>query len=222
MSFADLRFRPRAWAFALALAGCVAGVTLGNWQSGRADEKRAAQASLKRVAVNGEFLPQYTVLLDLRMHRGRPGYHVVQPMSISNGTEHVVVLRGWIEADARRKRLPRIVTPAGQQRVEGIALGKLPQYLEQPGQAECRPGTAPCVWQNLRVDAFAAWSGLALQPTVVEQTNELADGLVRDWARPEATFLKNEMYALQWYSLAALSVILFLVLSFRRAEIPSR
>ena len=222
MSFAGLRFRPRAWAFALALAGCAAAVALGNWQSGRADEKRAAQASLKRVAVSGEFLPQYTVLLDLRVHRGRPGYHVAQALRISNGTEHVTVLRGWIEADARRERLPKIVTPAGPQRVEGLALGKLPQYLEQPGRAECRPGAAPCVWQNLRVDAFAAWSGLALQPIVVEQTNDLADGLVRDWARPEATFHKNEMYALQWYSLAALCVILFLVLSFRRAEIPSR
>lgn len=222
MSLSGLRFRPRAWAFALALAGCAAGVALGHWQSGRADEKRAAQASLKRVAVSGEFLPQYTVLLDLRLHRGRPGYHVTQPLRISNSTEHVTVLRGWIEADARRERLPKIVTPAGTQRVEGIALGKLPQYLEQSKPDDCRPGTTPCVWQNLRVDAFAAWSGLALQPIVVEQTNELADGLVRDWARPEATYLKNEMYALQWYSLAALCVILFLVLSFRRAEPLSR
>ena len=222
MSLAGLRFRPRAWAFALALAGCAAGVALGNWQSGRAAEKRAAQASLKRVAVSGEFLPQYTVLLDLRVHRGRPGYHVVQPLRISNGTEHVTVLRGWIEADARRERLPKIVTPPGQQRVEGIALGKLPQYMDLPRQDDCRPGTAPCVWQNLRVEALAAWSGLKLQPIVVEQTNELADGLVREWERPEATYLRNEMYALQWYSLAALCVILFLVLSFRRAEIPSR
>jgi surfeit locus 1 family protein len=222
MSIAGLCFRPRAWAFALALVGCAAGIALGNWQSGRAEEKRAAQASLKRVAMSGEFLPQYTVLLDLRMHRGRPGYYVVQPLRLAGGSEHVLVLRGWIEADARRERLPKIVTPEGRQRVEGIAPGKLPQYLEQPGQAECRPAAAPCVWQNLRVDRFAAWSGLALQPVVVEQTNEVADGLVRDWARPEATHLKNEMYALQWYSLAALCVILFLVLSFRRAEIPSR
>jgi surfeit locus 1 family protein len=222
MSFAGLRFRPRAWALALALAGCAAGVALGNWQSARADEKRAAHASLKRVAVDGEFLPQYTVLLDLRMHRGRPGYYVVQPLRISNGTEHVTVLRGWIEADARRERLPKVVTPSALQRVEGIALAKLPQYLEQPGQARCLPGLAPCVWQNLRIDAFASWSGLALQPIVIEQTNEIADGLVRDWPRPEATYLKNEMYALQWYSLAALCVILFVVLSFRRAQTSSR
>jgi len=220
MKLAGLRFRPRAWAFALAAAGCAAGIALGNWQSGRAADKRAAQASLKRIALTGEFLPQFTVLLDLRLHRGRPGYHVVQPLRLPNGTGHVIVLRGWIEADPRRERLPKVVTPGGEQRVEGFALEKVPQYLEQRQQDACRPGPAPCVWQNLRREDYAAWSGLAVQPVIVEQTNDLGDGLLRDWERPEATFVKNEMYALQWYSLAALCVILFIVLSFRR-EIPS-
>ena len=222
MKLAGLRFRPRTWAFVLAVAGCAAGIALGNWQTGRAAEKRAAQAALKSVALSGEFLPQYTVLLDLRVHRGRSGYHVVQPLQLAGGQGHVIVLRGWVEADARRERLPNVVTPRGAHRIEGIALERLPQYLEQPRPDTCRPGPAPCVWQNLRIETFAAWSGLAVQPLVVEQTSALADGLVREWARPEATFLKNEMYALQWYSLAALSLILFLVLSFRREQTSSR
>lgn len=223
MSLAGLRFRPRAWAFALALAGCAAGVALGNWQSGRAAEKRATQASLKRVAVSGEFLPQYTVLLDLRVHRGRPGYHVVQPLRVAQGGEHVLVLRGWVAADARRERLPQIVTPTGEQRIEGIVLERLPQYLEHAGgQDPCRFGPTPCVRQNLGIGDLGAWTGLPMKRIVIEQSSELPDGLLRDWERPEATFLKNEMYALQWYSLAALCLILFLVLSFRRAEIPSR
>ena len=139
-----------------------------------------------------------------------------------DGKEYVIVLRGWIEADARREHLPSVVTPRGEHRIDGIALEKVPQYMEQQRPDACRPGPTPCVWQNLRTETFAAWSGLAVQPVVVEQTNALGDGLVREWERPEATFLKNEMYALQWYSLAALCVILFLALSFRREPIPSR
>ena len=223
MRLAGWRFRPRAWAFALACAGCAAGILLGNWQSGRAEERRAAQAALQRVAVSGEFLPQYTVLLDFRVHRGRPGYHVVQPLRVAQAREHLLVLRGWIAADPRRERVPEIVTPAGEQRVEGIVLERLPQYLEQQGgQGACRFGPMPCVRQNLRIDDFAAWSGLPVKRMLIEQSNELADGLVRDWQRPEAAFRKNEMYALQWYSLAALCVILFLVLSVRRDEAASR
>ena len=217
MKLAGLRFRPRAWAFALALAGCAAGILLGNWQAGRAAEKRAAQASLKRVALSGEFLPDYTVLLDLRMHRGRAGYHVAQPLRLASGKEHAIVLRGWVEADPRRERLPDVITPRGEQRVEGVALEKLPRFLQQGKEHPCHPGPKPCVRLNLLPEEFTAW-GLTVQQAVIEQTNELGDGLVRDWERPESSFLKNEMYALQWYSLSALSAVLFVALSFRRVS----
>ena len=42
------------------------------------------------------------------------------------------------------------------------------------------------------------------------------DGLLREWPRPDAGIERHESYALQWYSLAALAVILAAVLSFRR------
>lgn len=242
MRLAGFAFRPRWWGFLLAGAGCAAGVALGNWQWGRAEERRAAAAALeaaqraptlelrgetvdparlalRHVAVGGEFLPGYTVLLDFRVHRGRPGYHVLQPMRIAQSGLHVLVLRGWIAADLHRERLPSLVTPAGERRIEGIALERLPQFLEPaPPSDACRPGPVPCVWQNLRIDAYGAWSGLRLQPLLIEQSSELEDGLERHWERPEAGFRKNEMYALQWYLLAALSVALFFVLSFRREK----
>lgn len=221
MKLAGFEFRPRWWGVLLAFAGCAAGVALGNWQWGRAGERRAVLDALKPTKVRGEFLPQYTVLLDLRLHHGRPGYHVVQPLRTAPESAQVLVLRGWIPADPRRERLPDVVTPRGEQPVEGTARERLPQYLAAANPPrDCRPAAAPCVWQNLTVEAFSAWSGLSLRPIVLEQSNDLADGLVRDWERPEAGYRKNEMYALQWYSLAALSVMLFLVLSVRREKHP--
>ena len=55
-------FRPRWWAALLAAAGCVAGVLLGNWQAGRAEEKRASAANEQRMELRGAFLERYTVL----------------------------------------------------------------------------------------------------------------------------------------------------------------
>jgi len=235
-----LRFRPRWWGVALALGACAAGIALGNWQWRRAEDRRALSArieaaarapaielparpvpagdlALRRVAVRGEFDPRYTVLLDNRLHRGRPGYHVVQPLRIAGGPLHVLVLRGWIAAGGRRDAPPRIATPAGELRIEGLALERPPRLLEAGPAADCRPGaSAPCVWQNLTIERFREWSGLALQPVVLEQTSGAADGLVRDWPRAETGFEKNRMYALQWYSLAALSVILLALLGLRR------
>jgi cytochrome oxidase assembly protein ShyY1 len=238
------RFRPRWWAVALALAACAAGVLLGNWQWQRAEERRALGAridaaaagptlelaagakagdlALRRVAARGEFDARYTVLLDNRMHRRRPGYHVVQAMRIAGSDAHVVVLRGWVAAGARRELLPPVVTPAGEQRIEGLAIERLPQFVEAATPApDCRPGGAACVWQNLRLDRFGEWSGLALLPVLVEQRSAAADGLVRDWPRADAGHEKNEMYAMQWYSLAALAVVLLVVLSVRREKPPA-
>jgi surfeit locus 1 family protein len=65
------------------------------------------------------------------------------------------------------------------------------------------------------VAEFSAWSGLALEPWILEQHSALEDGLLRDWPRAGSGVEKHESYALQWYSLAALSLILFLALNFK-------
>jgi surfeit locus 1 family protein len=94
--------------------------------------------------------------------------------------------------------------------VSGVRLPRIPQsYEPSPGEPVGR------VWQNVTLERFSAWSGLSLEPYVVEQHSALDDGLVRDWPRPDAGAEKNEMYALQWYSLAALSLILLIALNIK-------
>ena len=162
----------------------------------------------KHVAASGRFLPQHTIYLDNKLRRGRPGYEVVMPLRL-NGV-HVLVNRGWVAAGRTRDALPEVPTPPGAVRVAGLALERLPQVLE-PGS-----GTSAAVRQNLDTQAYARETGLQLQPIVIEQHSPAADGLARDWPRPDAGAEKNQAYALQWYSLAGLALVLFVVLSFRR------
>jgi surfeit locus 1 family protein len=208
--FREYSFRPRGWALVLAAAGCAAFVALGNWQSRRADEKRAASGNVERVELTGEFVAARTVLLDNKLRRGRPGYEVVTPLRLSGSQRHVLVNRGWIAAPPTRERLPEVRTPAGEVRLEGVALERLPHALE-PG-----PPARGTVRQNLDRAAFAAETGLQLEPRILEQHSALDDGLSRDWPRVEMSPEKHESYALQWYSLAALAVALFVILSFHR------
>ena len=65
------------------------------------------------------------------------------------------------------------------------------------------------------------WSGLKLEPYVLEQHSPLADGLARNWPRADAGVDVHESYALQWYSLAALSAVLFVALGIRRERKPA-
>jgi surfeit locus 1 family protein len=210
--FRGYSFRPRLWALALAAAACLAFIALGNWQTRRAEEKRTLAADLekKRVNVAGEFLPQYTVLLDNKLRKGRPGYEVVTPLKLRDSRQHVLVNRGWIAASATRERLPEVRTPLGEVRIEGIALERLPHALElkETGRAKVR--------QNLDIADFGRQTGLELQPGVIEQHAGPDDGLLREWPRADARVATHESYALQWYSFAALAIALVTVLSFRK------
>jgi len=206
-------FRPRPWAVALAAACFVAFASLGTWQAGRAEQKRVAVATVERIELSGTLLSRYTVLLDNKLHRGRPGYHVVQPLLVRNASGesvYVLVNRGWIDGGPRRDVLPEVRTPTGDVVVEGVKLARFPRVYDarNPGQG--------IVWQNASVEAFAAWSGLKLADYVVEQHSAANDGLVREWTRAGARVETHQSYALQWYSLAALSVALLVVLGWRR------
>jgi len=209
---AGYSFRPRLWALALAAAACAAGIALGNWQLRRADEKRVV---FPRAAVEGEFAPRHTVYLDNKTRRGQAGYEIVTPLRIRGADAHVLVNRGWIEAGRTRDALPEVPTPGGDVRIEGIALERLPKILtlaESKGR----------VRQSLDIDAYAAETGLRLEPRLIEQHSDLPDGLARDWPPHDTGSEKSRGYALQWYSLAALAVVLAFVLSFRKIEAPSK
>lgn len=169
--------------------------------------------------MRGVFVEDRTVLIDNKLHLGRPGYHVVQPLRLAVSApgerEHVLVNRGWIEAGPRRDRLPAVRTPAGELTVEGVKLPRFPRAMDA-GTPESGQ-----VWQNVSVEAFGAWSKLHLVPWVIEQHSPADDGLVREWPRPGLGIEKHESYAVQWYALAALSLVIFVVLSFRRRDAAS-
>lgn len=208
---AGYSFRPRAWAIVLAAAACAAGIALGVWQAGRAQEKRQAEARTERISVRGEFLPERTVMLDNKLRRGRAGYEVVTPLRLAGAQQmHVLVNRGWIAMGATRDALPEIRTPKGEIAIEGVVRGHLPRVLQ------AGPAARGKVRQNLAIEDFAAETGLALLPFVVEQHSSAEDGLLREWSRGGPGPEKNEMYSLQWYALAALAVVLLVALSFRK------
>jgi len=234
-----MKFRFRWIPFVAMLVAAAIGITAGNWQTRRAEQKESIERRLaerergrpvdigaapqsaddvefRRVTVRGEFLPRWTVYLDNRPHAGRAGFYVAMPLKIAGSDMHVLVLRGWVPRDVRdRARLPAIATPAGLVEVEGIAR-TAPAALMQLGDAV--PPAPGAIVQNLTPAQFAAASGLATQGFVVEQTSDTGDGLVRDWPRPSLGIDKHRGYAFQWYGLAATAFAFFIVTGLRRGK----
>ena len=236
--FAAHRFRPALWPTLGMIALVALTVALGNWQRHRAAEKEAlaaqfaaaaAQAPVeltgaqgdaaallyRAVRATGEYDAAHQMLIDNKVHRGVPGFHVVAPLRLAGSTRSVLVDRGWIALATRRSELPSVPPPAGTVTVSGRTGLPPHRYLELR-----QDSAAGALWQNIDIGRIAAATGLDLLPIVIEQTDAGApgDGLVRDWPPPDLGIEGHRSYMLQWYSLAALAIVLWLALSWRRRD----
>lgn len=225
-----------------AVAAVALTARLGVWQLDRGAQKRALQASIetrgqqpplpaaalahtpgeaaaqqhRRTSLQGRWDAAHTVFLDNRQMHGRPGFFVVTPLRLADGSA-VVVQRGWVPRDAQdRSRLPALDTPDGEVRVDGrIAPPPARLYeFQQPGTERIR--------QNLDLDAYARETGLALRPWSLVQTGAPSEGLERDWPEPAVDVARHQGYAFQWFALSALVAGLYVWFQLVRPRWPGR
>ena len=231
---AGLRFQLSLWPTLAALAGIALTLALGNWQLDRGHEKsalaeriksahrdaliampaveiRAEDVQWRRVEAHGRFEPKYAVLIDNRVSHGAVGYHVVMPLKLGASERYVLVNRGWVEATTARGRLPKIATPPGMVTVVGLATVPSRRYLELSTQV-----AEGNVWQNLVIERYRTAVPIAIQPVVIQQENDLGDGLRREWAPPDLGTNTHYGYAFQWFALAATILIFYLVTHVRK------
>ncbi len=199
---------------------------LGHWQLDRAEQKRVLQARYdamarlptvdlgsaradwqdllyRRVRVRGGYDGAYQVFIDNRIYRDTPGYHVVVPIRYAGGA--ILVNRGWLAARADRRLEPHAPPPAGEQQVEGVIVPARTRFLEL--SADSVQGK---VWENLNLDRYRDWYRRELPNAMLLQTSSTADGLVRDWPRPKLGIERHISYAVQWFSLSAAVVVLYM------------
>lgn len=232
--FRGRRFRPGLLPTLAAVAVIATTIVLGNWQARRAESRGALQAQsagaaeqaalrlahaadagpamrYRQVVAEGEYVPERQILLDNRTYHGAAGFYVLTPLRFDDGS-HVLVNRGWVAATASHAA-PPAVPPSGRVVIHGRLNQPPPSFLElQQGTS-----TGP-VMQNLDLAAFARSSGLTLATLALEQTGAAADGLIRDWPAPDSGREKNVSYMWQWYSLAALTTLLWLILNWQKCN----
>ncbi len=227
-------FKPRLVPTAAAVAGVLITASLGNWQLNRAAEKARLQQRFEqadrqaaihlgvarvnpadvvyfRVEARGEFKLDGTIYVDNRVRAGVAGYEVVTPLRIDGDAGYILVNRGWVRGEASRSRLPPVALPHGLVTVEGIALPGNPRLFELSSDVQ-----AGRVWQNVTVERYGKAFGVDLQPVVIEQHNDLGDGLLREWKRPDVGIDRHRGYALQWFSLCFAVLVFYVVLNVKR------
>ena len=216
-----------------------AAISLGNWQTRRAEEKLAIEqaiiargqlapldaASIKpgqqpeefrRVVADGEFLADWPIYLENRPHGAQSGFYLLMPFRIADSGDVVLVARGWFPRDpVDRTRVPEVPVPKGRQHIEGSVRSHATRVMQLGDASAIKPGA---ILQNIEPAGFAAASGLHVQAFIIEQRNDTHDGLVRDWPAPSAGVDKHRGYAFQWYALAAAAFLFYLITGIRSAR----
>ena len=230
---ARLRFTPGFWPTLAAALLVSLTLWLGHWQAERGDEKQerqdlfesrmrepsvdlhgaAAPETLlyRRVRAAGEYVASQQIFIDNQVFEGRAGFEVVTPLKLRDSGAVVLVERGWIERTAQYPAPPHVDVPSGLVTASGIAALPPKRYLELAPDT----GSGP-VWQNLSIERFREASHQEVLPFVVV-LDFAPEGLQTVRERPDAGVERHREYSLTWYSIAATTVALWVVLNLRRS-----
>ncbi|HEY0973613.1 MAG TPA: SURF1 family protein [Solimonas sp.] len=229
-------FRPPWWASIGTVLASAVMCGLGYWQLQRGFEKVELQSRyvaaearpvrlisagsvadpslIERAQVQGRYDASRQLLLDNQSHDRKPGYQVLTPLLMADGSI-AIVNRGWIplprggetpdlsvtgdevQFQALWRTLP---APAIRLDVDNCAGSGWPRVVQYPTIAELR-----CLYGE-----FVAEGVLLLDPAAT-------DGYVRQWDRGvELSPTKNYAYAAQWFAFALTLIAIFVKLNLRR------
>lgn len=212
---------------------------LGFWQLDRAAQKQAIAAEYaaratapkldlaqldgrdphlirwRHVQATGRYA-QPDLLLDNRMRSGAVGMDVLSPFTLANGAT-VLVDRGWVAAAAARDHYPAIITPTSPTTINGIAGPPAFTGVRLNAAADIvetlRPGLLRI--QRINLPVLEPHVGTPLEPYIVYLDPTAAHGFDRRRPPPGNDAARHEAYATQWFTMAAILVIIIAARIFR-------
>jgi surfeit locus 1 family protein len=240
LRFGSRVFEPRAFTTLLALALVASLVVLGRWQLHRADEKQAlytlfdsGQDATRAVNAATPRLPRYQhlaavgsydsarqILIDnMSSAAGRAGYYVITPFALHGGG-WILVNRGWVPVGTSRAAKPDVAVSTQEREIKGRA-DELPRAGMQLGARLPLAPPYPVVANfptRTEIAALLGASAWAHAANLVLLDPSEPDGYLREWQPPGFPPIRHIAYAVQWFSLAAALVVIYIVTNLRRAE----
>lgn len=220
----------------LTVALSVAFVSLGRWQWHRGEQREvqleqfaqgteraltlgsrslADMPRFQRVKLTGRYDSGKQFLLDNISYEGRAGYAVLTPFALTDGRV-LLVNRGWVPFTGYRDRLPDVsldftgpLTLTGRSDElpsAGLARGKSPPRRDDPW---------PKVTSFPDIAGLERALGQEIEPRIVLLNANEPNGYGRDWHPPGLEPARHWSYAIQWWSFAAVLILLWALLSTR-------
>jgi len=216
-------------------------MSLGVWQLNRAEQKAQTQQALseslalseleivtplktstayrfRHARLQGRFDTKHQYLLDNHIYKGRPGFLVITPFWYANDNAVILVNRGWLPLGKTRQDLPNIIVSDTQQNISGILAdlpGKLPSFGIGP---PVNSGQWPRIIRDVEIEQISLDLGYTMPPYLLQLGQDNPAAYTQNWQAIASGPEKNQSYAIQWFSMALVILILFIGLNSRRAE----
>jgi surfeit locus 1 family protein len=216
-------------------------LSLGRWQTNRAEEKRAflsqqqqAQAiesvqlstaiednadslRYKKLDVVGHYELTQQFLIDNQVSDGKVGYFVLTPFRLQGENKAILVNRGWVAANANRSQLPDVSMTSEPTVITGRA-NHFPSVGIKLAGAEIPTDTKPSVVQVVDSAVLAKKLGYPLFSFQLELDKTQPNGFKREWHTTTLMLPEQHTaYALQWFALAATLTVLFIGYSVKKS-----
>jgi len=210
---------------------------LGFWQLDRADEKsaivaafsanqQAAPADVKALLAGGN--QQYRsawltgaldssrqIVLDNRVKNGRPGYEILEPMSVkgleADGLpQAMLVNRGWVPASLDRSQLPEVEPVVGEVQVRGFLYHNLRGGYRLDDQITVvRQWPSRVGW--ISVERAEELFGEPFYEYQLRLDSDSVGSLETGWVTVAVQPEKHTAYAVQWFVMAAVLLVMTLI-----------
>ena len=229
------RFKLNFWMTVCAVPAMAVLIGLGTWQLDRLEWKQGLiaqrtagieappmpiaeiptdwrSAEFRRIRLKGRFLHDREMLVVSKTFRGRPGYHVVTPLTLVDGAI-VLINRGWIPLELKEAETRLQGQPAGVIALEGVLRG-----AGRPSPWTPDNDPAKGVWYYLDLAAMAGQAKLAgLRPYVIEAGPAANPGGYPVGGQTRTALTNNHLqYAITWYALAVALLAVYIAFHLKR------
>jgi surfeit locus 1 family protein len=209
-------------------------VRLGFWQLHRADEKASMLATqekrahlnpipwtsgqlmplqYERLQLEGTYLPQ-VFLLDNQHYQHQFGYDALSPLMLADGSV-VLIDRGWLHGDNSRRIFPKIKNPEHLVTLQGMV------YFPSKNQWVLGPviekkGDKTIILERFEEQLVSQLLQKAVYPFIIRLDKQDTHGFVREWETVSMPPQRHLAYALQWFAMALVILIIFFALNLKK------
>ena len=170
----------------------------------------------RQIVATGRYDVEHQFLLDNRTHEGVAGYYVLSHFLLDDRIA-IIVNRGWVALGNDRRQLPALPTPSQTVTIHGRLADAPRTFLL--GDDGYSASQWPMVVQSVDYAKMANLLSYDLVPTTVQLDGASSDGFIRQWkAHAGITPQRHHAYAVQWFSLAATLLVLYLAFSLKRSN----